>query len=316
MGWPTGGAWGGVSHRTAPRADTRAHTQRGGIPAPRLPTAPLGAVSGMWDTHPAGGHGASPEPWAPLRPASPSLPWGGSGLLPEGDGGRQGSWRPHGTSGTAWGAGRCRNRRMGMLAHGPAAQHLPCPSAGAGTHRSSRSRWKEEEKDPHGGVVPQKTPTQGGLGTGGDASSWPRPCTRVCNPSGTTAPNGHIHTCVCTRVLALHADTGAHALVRVRTLTPLHARPGGCCTPTHALPRPGQMLARTVHTHPVMGARTPSLPGRAALSPRLQFLFTVMEPPARPSLHRRGLAGAGATAMSPATWPRTWDAGAVASPRA
>lgn len=137
VGWPTGGAWGSVSRRTAPRADTRAHTQRGGIPTPRLPTAPLGAVSGMWETHPAGGHGASPEPRAPLRPASPSLPWGGSGLLPEGDGGRQGSWRPHGTSGTAWGAGRCRNGRTGMLAHGPAAQHLPCPSAGAGTHRSS-----------------------------------------------------------------------------------------------------------------------------------------------------------------------------------
>lgn len=56
---------GQTSLRAAPRADTRAHTQRGGIPAPRLPTAPFGAASGMWEPHPGEGHGASPGLRAP-----------------------------------------------------------------------------------------------------------------------------------------------------------------------------------------------------------------------------------------------------------
>lgn len=95
-------------------------------------------------------------------------------------------------------------------------------------------------------------------------------------------------------MLAACTDTSTHSWTCAR----VHARSPCCCTPW-----PGWTLAHAAHTHPVTGTRTPSLPGRAVLSPRPQFLFMVMEPPAWPPLHQEGWPGWGAPPC-PAAWPR------------
>lgn len=83
----------------------------------------------------------------------------------------------------------------------------------------------------------------------------------------------------------LHPEGGAHACARPRSRTPelrvrTHSRgPRGCCTHTHVpKPRPWAQAPP-----PFPAPRSP---------PRPQFLFTVLEPPARPSRHRGGATGA------------------------
>lgn len=125
-------------------------------------------------------------------------------------------------------------------------------------------------------------PDWGGMETGGGTSSWPCPFTHKCNPF---TPKGH--TCV-------------HSTPRTQTAAP-ELR---VCTHSRGLARPRWVL----HPHPHQHSHThvptarpwapPPFPAPRA-PPRPQFLFTVMEPPARPSRHRgggyRGIAGAAAS---------------------
>lgn len=111
----------------------------------------------------------------------------------------------------------------------------------------------------------------GGMGTGGDTSSWPCPFAHKCNPF---LPKGHrrVHSHACSP----RTQTPAHEL---RACARSRSAPVGAAPPA-TLPHPRS------HTRPWPQAPPPFPAPRAP--PRPQFLFTVMEPPARPSPHRRG----------------------------
>lgn len=184
------------------------------------------------------------------------------------------------------GARGCCQRGMGVgrVAGGPTA---PLAQRGARDDAETGARACSHMAPlpstcpaPLPGLAPTEAAEAGGrrkrIPTGGLCRRNPRP--RAGWGQEEMLPPGLVPAPACATPRAPPPQTGTRTLAHARvcslctqtpahTLTPLHARPGGCCTPTHALPRPGQMLPHVVHTHPVMGARTPSLPGRAALSP-------------------------------------------------
>lgn len=160
----------------------------------------------------------------------------------------------------------------------------PQPSTGWGTHRPgvgpapSLQGWHlltpkigKEEQDPCRQDVPQETPTRAG---------WGREETLPPGlvPSHTSAtPSSRRGTRVCTA-------TRAHLAHR-------HRHTSSVCAHTVARPRWVLHPQPRSHTHvptPRPWAQAPPPFPAPRAPPRPQFLFTVMEPPARPSRHRRG----------------------------
>lgn len=160
----------------------------------------------------------------------------------------------------------------------------PQPSTGWGTHRPgvgpapSLQGWHlltpktgKEEQDPCRQDVPQETPTRAGWGreetlppglvpSHTSATPSSRRGTRVCTATRAHPAHRHRHT----------SSVCAHTVARPRWV--LHPQPRSHTqVPT---PRPWAQAPP-----PFPAPRAP---------PRPQFLFTVMEPPARPSRHRRG----------------------------
>lgn len=151
-----GGA-GGVGRcvpRVPQRADTRVHTQRGGIPTPRAcPLLHLEPHQECGDLTRAGGTVPAPGPQAP-RPPCCCLGGGLGCSQRDGDpAGCLGTPRTMG-SGTAWGAGGRRHEH-------PCRLPSTVPALCRGRH-PPKHRDREEENKPRGRVVPQETPAQRG----------------------------------------------------------------------------------------------------------------------------------------------------------
>lgn len=273
--------------RVPQRADTRAHTQRGGIPTPRAcPLLHLEPHQECGDLTRAGGMVPAPGPQAP-RP--PCCCLGGAGAALKGTGTLRGVWAPH----APWAPAQCGVQEGADTSTRAGSPALSLPSAGAGTHQNSETGRRKTS--PEGGWCHRKPQPSGAE----DRRRRFLPASALhalVHPlRGTSQHTALVH------VLAACTDTSTHSwtCARVHARSPRPpARSACCCTPW-----PGRTLAHAAHTHPVMGTRTPSLPGRAALSPRPQFLFMVMEPPARPPLHQEGWPGWGAPPC-PAAWPR------------
>lgn len=288
---PWAPAWGRRQSRL-PHALTHGHTLSAAASPPRAcPLLHLEPRQECGNLTLGEGHGASPGLRAPSARPPHHRPWGiGAG-----------GWR----GGPAWrGAGtgvRARSRTAPLpLCHGwhpPKLGRRKRSPAGGLCHRKPQPRagWGREEALPPG-LVPAHacaSPLVAQPCTGADSHS----CTYARARSAHRRP--HTLPCVCPHT------------------PPAHARPGGGCTPPHTPPpQPGQMPARAVRTHPVMGACTPSLPGRAARSPPAA-VPVYGDGAAWPALPAPAGAGRGrGHRHGPATWPWPRDAGAAASPRA
>lgn len=199
---PGGGAWGGCPAGLPQRAGTRAHTQRRGIPAPRLPPAPLGAASGMREPHPAG---------RGLR-----CQRGAAGTSP-----------PSITLGGRWGAGS-PPAQHGMGQTQPWCGPSAVPAPLQGWHPLTPKTGKEE-RDPCRQDAPQETSTRAGWGR---EEALP-PGLVPSHTSATPSPRTGTRVCTATRA---HPDTGTRAPC-VHTLPRARWAPVGAAPPP-TLPHP------------------------------------------------------------------------------